>query len=85
MLDLCRKIGRTAQPYDRWKKEYGGLRVDPGKRLKTLEQKNLWLNRIIAVQAVDLSSVNEVAWGSFSSRGAVGEWLCRILQWNDAG
>jgi len=38
VLDTCRKLGITEQTYYRWKKEYGGLRVDQVKRLKYCEQ-----------------------------------------------
>lgn len=65
ILETCRKIGITEQTYYRWKKEYGGLRVDQAKRLKALEQENLRLKRIVADQAVDLSIVKEVASGHF--------------------
>jgi hypothetical protein len=65
VLDSCRKLGITEQTYDRWKKEYGGLRVDQAKRLKGLEQENLRLKRIVADQAVDLSILKEVASGNF--------------------
>ena len=60
-----RKVGITEQTYYRWKKEYGGLRVDQAKRLKTLEQENLRLKRIVADQALDLSILKEVASGNF--------------------
>lgn len=65
VVDACRKLGITEQTYDRWKKEYGGLRVDQAKRLKTLEQENLRLKRIVANQALDLSILQEVASGNF--------------------
>ena len=65
VLEVCRKLGLTEQTYYRWKKEYGGLRVDQAKRLKALEQENLRLKRIVADQAVDLSILKEVASGSF--------------------
>ena len=64
-LDACRKLGITEQTYYRWKKEYGGLRVDQAKRLKALEQENLRLKRIVANQALDLSILQEVASGNF--------------------
>ena len=63
--EACRKVGITEQTYYRWKKEYGGLRVDQAKRLKALEQENLRLKRIVADQAVDLSILKEVASGNF--------------------
>jgi putative transposase len=65
VLEACRKLGLTEQTYYRWKKEYGGLRVDQAKRLKALEQENLRLKRIVADQAVDLSILKEVASGNF--------------------
>jgi hypothetical protein len=65
VLDSCRKLGITEQTSDRWKKEYGGLRVDQAKRLKGLEQEHLRLKRIVADQALDLSIVKEVAAGNF--------------------
>jgi transposase-like protein len=65
VLDACRKLGITEQTYYRWKKEYGGLRVDHAKRLKGLEQENLRLKRIVADQALDLSLLKEVASGNF--------------------
>ena len=63
LLDACRKLGITEHTYDRWKKEYGGLRVDQAKRLKSLEQENTRLKRIVANQALDLSVLKEVASG----------------------
>ena len=65
VVDACRKLGITEQTYYRWKKEYGGLRVDQAKRLKVLEQENLRLKRIVANQALDLSILKEVASGNF--------------------
>ena len=65
VLEACRKLGITEHTYYRWKKEYGGLRVDQAKRLKTLEQENLRLKRIVANQALDLSILKEVAEGNF--------------------
>ena len=65
VVDACRTLGITEQTYYRWKKEYGGLRVDQAKRLKALEQENLRLKRIVANQALDLSVLKEVASGNF--------------------
>jgi putative transposase len=65
VVEACRKLGITEQTYYRWKKEYGGLRVDQAKRLKALEQENLRLKRIVANQALDLSIFKEVASGNF--------------------
>jgi len=38
--EICRKLGITEQTYYRWRREYGGLRVDQARRLKELEREN---------------------------------------------
>ena len=63
VLDACRKLGITEQTYDRWKKEYGGLRVDQAKRLKSLEPENARRKRIVADLSLDNSMLKEVAAG----------------------
>lgn len=63
--EVCRTLGITEHTYYRWKKEYGGLRVDQAKRLKALEQENQRLKRIVADQALDLSIVKDSASGNF--------------------
>ena len=35
-----RKIGVTEQTYYRWRKEYGGLRLEQARKLKSLEKEN---------------------------------------------
>ena len=66
--EACRKLGITEQTDDRWKKEYGGLRVDQAKRLKGLEQENARLKRLVADLSLDNSILKEVAAGNFSAR-----------------
>jgi len=51
--------------YYRWRKEYGGLRLDQAARLKTLERENQRLKKIVADQAVDISILKEAAEGNF--------------------
>lgn len=65
VADACRKLGITEQTYYRWKKEYGGLRVDQAKRLKGLEQEHARLKRLVADLSLDNSIVKEVAAGNF--------------------
>lgn len=64
-VEVCRKIGVTEQTYYRWRKEYGGLRVDQAKRLKELEKENARLKRVVADQALDNAILKEVASGNF--------------------
>jgi len=64
VVEACRKLGITEQTYYRWKKEYGGLRVDQAKRLKGLEQEHARLKRLVADLSLDNSLVKEVAAGT---------------------
>jgi putative transposase len=64
VVEVCRKLGITEQTYYRWKKEYGGLRVDQAKRLKGLEQEHVRLKRLVADLSLDNSLVKEVAAGT---------------------
>lgn len=63
--EASRKVGVTLQTILRWRKEYGGLRVDQAKRLKELEAENTRLKRIVANQAIENSILKEVASGNF--------------------
>jgi transposase-like protein len=65
IAQACRKIGITDQTYYRWRKEYGGLKVDQAKRFKELEKENSRLKRVVADQALDLAILKEVAEGNF--------------------
>ena len=62
---VCKKVGVSEQTYYRWRKEYGGLRLAQAKRLKTLEQENARLKRLVADQALDNLILKEVASGKF--------------------
>jgi putative transposase len=63
--ECCRKIGVSEVTYHRWKKEYGGLRVEQAKRLKELEQENIKLKKLVANLALDNQILKEVASGNF--------------------
>ena len=52
--ELCRRHGITETTFYRWKKKYGGLQVSEAKRLKSLEEENRQLKRLVAEQARDL-------------------------------
>lgn len=62
---VARRLEVTEQTYYRWRKEYGGLRIDQAKRLKKLEKENARLKRIVADQALDMSILKDVAEGNF--------------------
>jgi len=60
-----RKIGVTRNIYYRWRKEYGGMRVDQAKMLKELETENSRLKRLVADLSLDNSILREVVSGNF--------------------
>jgi len=60
-----RKIGVTEQTYYRWRKEYGGMRVDQAKRLKSLEKENARLKQLVADLSLDNAILKEVSKGNF--------------------
>ena len=60
---VCKELGVSEQTYDRWRKEYGGVRLDQAKRLKALEQENTQLKKLVADQALDNMILKEVASG----------------------
>ena len=63
--EVARKLGITEQTDYRWRKEYGGLRVDQAKRLKELEKENGRLKKLVADQALDNAILKEVSSGKF--------------------
>ena len=65
LVDVARKLEISEQTYYRWRKEYGGLRVDQAKRLKELEKENGRLKKLVADQALDNAILKEVASGNF--------------------
>ena len=67
---VCKKLGVSEQTYYRWRREYGGLRLDQAKRLKELERENTRLKRLVADQALDNAILKEVPSGKFEARRA---------------
>ncbi|MCM0622870.1 transposase [Nocardioides bruguierae] len=62
---VCKKLGVSEQTFYRWRTKYGALKEDEAIRLKTLEQENARLKRIVAEQALDISMLKDVAKGNF--------------------
>jgi putative transposase len=63
--EASRKIGVTEQTYYRWRKEYGGMRIEQAKRLKELEKENARLKKLVADISLDNAILKEVAEGNF--------------------
>jgi putative transposase len=65
VAEVCRALGVTDVTYYRWRKEYGGLRVDQAKRLKELEQENSRLRKAVSDLTIDKLILNEIATGKY--------------------
>ena len=64
VAEVCRSLGVTEQTYYRWRKEYGGLKMDQAKRLKVLKQENTRLRRAVADLTLDKQILQEVTRGN---------------------
>lgn len=63
--EVSRNLGIAPQSYYRWRKEYGGMKIDQAKRLKELEQENSRLKKLVADLSLDNSILKEVTRGNF--------------------
>ena len=63
--EVSRKLGVTEQTYYRWRREYGGMRLDQARRFKELEKENGRLKRLVADLTLDNAILKEVTRGNF--------------------
>jgi transposase-like protein len=63
--EVSRKFGVTEQTYYRWRREYGGMRIEQAKRLKELERENTRLKKLVADLSLDNAILKEAARGNF--------------------
>jgi transposase-like protein len=62
---VCKKLGITDQTYYRWRREYGGLKMDQARRLKELEKENSRLKRLVAEKELDITILKEASKGNW--------------------
>jgi transposase-like protein len=63
VAQVAKQIGVTVVTSYRWRKEYGGLKVDQAKRFKELEGENARLKRLLAEAELDKAILREAATG----------------------
>lgn len=63
--EVIRRLGVTKITYYRWRREYGGMKVEQAKRLKDLEKENARLKRLLADAELDKAILKEAAAGNF--------------------
>ncbi|MBM4160080.1 MAG: IS3 family transposase [Ignavibacteria bacterium] len=92
--EVLRQLNISDATYYKWRKEYGGLRLDQAKRLKELEQENSRLRKVVSDLSIDNAILKEAAPGKLVSpvkrRRAVRELqealqaserrVCRVLE-----
>jgi putative transposase len=61
---VCKEAEIAVQTY-RWRKEYGGLKLDQAKRLKELEKENAKLKRVMAELSLEKQVLKDIAEGNF--------------------
>jgi len=64
IAQVLKQLGITEQTFYRWRKEYGGMRIEQAKRLKALEQENARLKRLVADITLDNAILKEAARGN---------------------
>ena len=72
VAQVSKQLGITEQTSYRWRKEFGGLRLDQAKRLKQLEQENARLKKVVADLTLDNAILKEVADPNFFRRPGAG-------------
>ena len=60
----ARHLGITEQTYYRWRKEYGGMRINQAKRLKEMDKENARLKKLVADLSLDNAILKDVAEGN---------------------
>jgi putative transposase len=59
--DVCRKHGISSATFYKWKAKYGGLQVSDARRLRTLEDENAKLKKLLAEAMLDNAILKDVA------------------------
>ena len=62
---VLKKIGVSDVTYYRWRREYGGMRVEQARKLKDLEQENARLKKLVADLSLDNEILKEASRGNF--------------------
>ena len=71
VLSACREAGATDKSYYRWRREYGGMKVDQAKRLKQLELENARLKRLVGELHLEKGVLTDLARGNWAAAGIV--------------
>lgn len=62
---MLRQLAVSEATFNRWRSQYGGMKADEAKRLKTLEVDSQRLKKLVAEQALDIDMLKGLAEGNF--------------------
>lgn len=65
LLEACKQIGISDKSYYRWRKIYGGLRVDQARKFKEIEAENARLKKLVAELSLREAMLKEVVKGNY--------------------
>ena len=65
IVEICRQLEVKEQTYYKWRKEYGGMRVNQAKKLKEVEQENSRLKKLVADLSLDNAILKETVRGNY--------------------
>lgn len=63
--DVCRRHGVSSATFYKWKAKYGGLEVSEARRLRSLEEENARLKRLLADAMLDNAMLKEIGLKKF--------------------
>ena len=59
--EVCRRHGVSSATFYKWKAKYGGLEVSEAKRLRSLEDENTKLKRLLAEAMLDIAVLKDIS------------------------
>jgi putative transposase len=58
--EVCRRHGISAATFYKWKAKYGGLEVSEAKRLRSLEDENAKLKKLLAEAMLEIAVLKDI-------------------------
>ena len=62
---VCKQLGISDATYYNWRKQYGQMKLNQVKQLKTLQKENTRLKKLVADQALDIAIFKEALSGNY--------------------
>ena len=65
LLEACKQAGISDKSYYRWRRIYGGLKVDQARKFKEIEAENSRLKKLVAELSLREAMLKEVVKGNY--------------------